>query len=79
MAAPLTVGGALVDLLIGMGIAVRKSTRPALYAALVLCLLYLAVASVLMPRLWADPLGPLLKLLPILALNLAALAILEDR
>ena len=79
VAAPLTVGGALVDLLIGMGIAVRKSTRPALYAALVLCLLYLAVASVLMPRLWADPLGPLLKLLPILALNLAALAILEDR
>jgi hypothetical protein len=34
---------------------------------------------VLVPRLWADPLGPMLKIGPIIALNLVALAILDDR
>jgi hypothetical protein len=32
-----------------------------------------------MPSLWADPLGPLMKVVPILALNLLCLAILDDR
>jgi hypothetical protein len=29
--------------------------------------------------LWIDPVGPMLKIWPILALNLVALAIVEDR
>jgi hypothetical protein len=29
--------------------------------------------------LWADPLGPMLKILPVLVLHAVALAILEDR
>ena len=37
------------------------------------------LATLLLPGLWADPLGPLLKILPILVLNLVALAILDDR
>ena len=32
-----------------------------------------------MPSLWADPLGPLLKLGPLLVLNLLCLAILDER
>ena len=39
----------------------------------------LASATILVPTLWVDPLGPLLKIFPVLALNLAAQAILEDR
>jgi hypothetical protein len=31
------------------------------------------------PWLWYDPLGPMLKISPIVVLNLVALAILEDR
>jgi len=31
------------------------------------------------PWLWAEPLGPFVKIFPILVLNLLALAILEDR
>jgi hypothetical protein len=31
------------------------------------------------PRLWSDPLGPMLKIRPVIALSLVALAILEDR
>lgn len=33
----------------------------------------------LRPDLWADPLGAMLKIGPILALMLVALAVLEDR
>jgi hypothetical protein len=80
LAAPLTViAGALADLCIGLGIAYRRTTRPALYAALMLSLAYLVIGTYLVPRLWLDPLGPMLKIWPVLALNLVALAILEDR
>jgi hypothetical protein len=80
LAASLTViAGALADLCIGIGIAFRRTARPALYAALVLSLVYVVLGSVLVPRLWIDPLGTMLKIWPVLALNLVALAILEDR
>jgi uncharacterized protein YbjT (DUF2867 family) len=80
IAAPLTVmAGALADLCIGIGIAFRRSARPALYAALVLSLAYVVIGTILVPRLWIDPLGPMLKIWPVLALNLVAIAILEDR
>jgi hypothetical protein len=35
--------------------------------------------TLLLPRLWAEPLGPMLKIWPILALNLFLLAILDER
>lgn len=73
------VAGALADLAIGVFMLVRRTAKPALLAALALALFYLAAGSLLQPSLWADPLGPLTKIFPILALNLVALAILEDR
>jgi len=50
-----------------------------LIAALALSLFYIVAGSILLPRLWIEPLGPMMKIWPILALNLVALAILEDR
>ena len=35
--------------------------------------------TLLVPGLWLDPLGPMLKIWPMMALNLTALAILSDR
>ena len=35
--------------------------------------------TLLVPQVWADPIGPMLKIGPVLALNLTALAILDDR
>jgi hypothetical protein len=62
-AAPLIViAGALADLCIGLGIAFRRTARPALYAALVLSLVYVVLGSILVPRLWIDPLGSMLKI-----------------
>jgi uncharacterized protein YbjT (DUF2867 family) len=73
------IAGALADLVIGIGIAFRRTARPALYAAFALSLAYVVIGTVLVPRLWVDPLGPMLKIWPVLALNLVAFAILEDR
>jgi hypothetical protein len=73
------VAGALADIVIGIAILYRKLSRYGLWAALVISLIYVVVGTALVPRLWADPLGPMLKIWPVLVLNLVALAIREDR
>jgi len=79
LAGPSVIAGAFADLVVGVGIAFRRTTRWGLYGALVLSLFYALGGSVLLPRLWSEPLGPLVKILPIFALNLMLLAILEER
>lgn len=79
LAAPGILAGAVADILIGIGIAVRRTARPALFAALVLSALYVIAGTLLLPSLWADPLGPMMKIWPIIALNIVALALLRDR
>jgi uncharacterized protein YbjT (DUF2867 family) len=73
------IAGGLADLAIGPAVAWRRSTRAGLLAALALSLGYLVIGSALQPELWLEPLGPMTKIFPIAALNLVALAILEDR
>lgn len=73
------IAGGVIDIAIGIGIAIRSVTRAALCAAFAVSVFYLIAATVTVPALWIDPLGPLLKVFPILVLNLVALAILEDR
>jgi uncharacterized protein YbjT (DUF2867 family) len=79
LAVPGVIIGALADIVIGAGIAIRRTARPALYGAVVVTLIYLVAGTIFLPSLWADPLAPFLKVLPILALSFVALAILEDR
>ena len=57
----------------------RVALWAGLYAALAITLAYATIGTILVPRLWIDPLGPMLKIWPILVLNLIALAIHEDR
>jgi uncharacterized protein YbjT (DUF2867 family) len=73
------IAGALADLVIGLAILWRPASRYGLWAALILSLTYLVIGTALVPRLWADPLGPMLKIWPVLMLNLVAMAIREDR
>jgi uncharacterized protein YbjT (DUF2867 family) len=75
----LTLVAALADVAVGAGIALRRTAQPALWAALALSLAYIALSTLLQPVLWADPLGPLVKVVPLMVLNLVALAILDDR
>jgi hypothetical protein len=71
--------GSLVDVAIGIGLLLRY--RPGLMAAVqVLVVLgYTLALGVAEPALWADPLGPLLKNLPVLAAALALAAIEAER
>ncbi|MFG1301559.1 SDR family oxidoreductase [Xanthobacter sp. V3C-3] len=79
LALPLALAGALADLAIGLGIAWRRTARLALAGGVVLSILYALSATALVPRLWLDPLGPLVKIVPIVVLHLQALATLRDR
>jgi uncharacterized protein YbjT (DUF2867 family) len=76
---PLVIGGALADIVIGAAIALRRTARLGLLAALALTLFYVAAASIMVPHLWAEPLGPLTKIFPLLVFNVMLLAILEER
>ncbi len=73
------IAGALADLAIGIAIAYRPTSRYGLYAAIAISFTYAIIGTILVPRLWADPLGPMLKIWPIIVAHLVGLAILEDR
>jgi uncharacterized protein YbjT (DUF2867 family) len=73
------IAGASADVLIGLAILYRPTSRYGLYAALLISVAYAIIGSILVPRLWREPLGPMLKIWPIMVLNLVALAIREDR
>ena len=79
MAALSVVAGALADIVIGLAVAYRPTSRWGLLAALTISVTYAIIGTILVPRLWSDPLGPMLKIWPIMVLHLVALGILEDR
>lgn len=75
----LVVAGSLADLAVGLGILFRPAMPVALKAGTVLALAYLAGSLLVRPDLWLDPLGPMLKVVPIVALSLACLAMSGER
>jgi hypothetical protein len=54
-------------------------TRYGLYGVLALSLFYAVAGSILLPDLWIEPLGPLLKIAPIFVLHRLALEIIDER
>jgi uncharacterized protein YbjT (DUF2867 family) len=79
LSGPSVVAGALADIAVGLCIAWRSLTRLGLYGALALSLFYAVAGTILRPDLWIEPLGPLLKIIPIFVLHLVALAIMDER
>jgi len=75
----LVIGGSLADLAVAAGLLLRPWLKPALKASLALSLAYLAGSLLVRPDLWLDPLGPMLKVLPVLALTLACMAMADER
>lgn len=73
------IAGALSDIVIGFAIAWRRTARAGLWAAFAISVAYALIGSILLPELWREPLGPMMKIWPILAFNLLLLAIREDR
>ncbi|MBA4165184.1 MAG: NAD-dependent dehydratase [Erythrobacter sp.] len=73
------ISGSIGDLAIALGLIWRPTVMAALRASIFLTLAYLAGSLAIRPDLWLDPLGPMLKVLPILALTAICLAISEER
>lgn len=69
----------LIDIALGFAVLYRPRTRFALWGMSLVTLGYLTGSIFLEPTLWLDPLGPMVKTVPSLALTLVALAILDER
>jgi uncharacterized protein YbjT (DUF2867 family) len=76
---PLLVGGAWFDIVLGLALLFRPITKPVLQIMLGATGLYLLVGTALAPQLWSDPLGPFLKIVPMLVATAFTLAILDER
>ncbi len=70
---------AMVDLALGLAILYRPWVQKALAGMLATCGVYLVSASIVVPGLWLDPLGPLVKILPIMLAIALMSPLLEDR
>ncbi len=75
----LAVAGALADILLGVTVLFRRTAFWALVGMFAVSIGYLAAATLLMPVLWLDPLGPLVKVFPALVLAGVAAAVLPSR
>ena len=78
-ATAMTLATCLADIALGITVLVRPLAKRALLGMLALTFGYLVTASLVEPALWADPLGPLVKVLPSILATLATLAILDER
>jgi uncharacterized protein YbjT (DUF2867 family) len=72
-------GGALVDIGLGFLILWRTRVRQAAWGMIVVSALYLVGGAILTPQLWADPLGPMLKVVPGMVLALVAAQLVDER
>lgn len=68
-----------VDLVLGVGLLLRRWAAHACLAQVAVSVIYLLLASLVTPYLWVDPLGPLLKILPAAMLSLTLYPLLETR
>ncbi len=75
----IVLGGALADIALGLAILWRWRARQAALGMALLSAGYLAGSLALAPDLWTDPLGPMLKVLPGMALALLVWLMVEDR
>jgi uncharacterized protein YbjT (DUF2867 family) len=75
----LTIATSLADVFLGLLVLFRSHTRKALLGMIALSIAYLAGATIIQPQLWLDPLGPLVKIAPLMLLALVALSIFEER
>ncbi|MBN9672633.1 SDR family oxidoreductase [Roseibium aggregatum] len=73
------IGGSVIDILLGLGVLWRRWTRPACLGMAAVSLGYLFFGTLLTPELWADPLGPFVKIFPALVLALAVAFLLDER
>jgi uncharacterized protein YbjT (DUF2867 family) len=79
LVAPVTVGSSLMDIIIGVLIAFRRTCAAGLILGIAASLGYMLGAAVLTPDLWIEPLGALVKTGPAIVLMLVALSTVDNR
>ena len=75
----LLIGGCIADILLAMGLLVRRSAPLALKGIIAISLAYLVAGSWLRPDLWLDPLAALAKAGAVAMLALVGLAMMDER
>lgn len=73
------LAGSVADLAIAAGILFRPTLKAALAAGATLATSYALAAALVRPDLWLDPLGAMVKIVPIVVLSLMCLAMAEER
>ena len=73
------VSWSVVDLALAALILVRRHAARACLAMAAVGLFYLVAATLFTPWLWTDPLGPLVKIVPTIALALVTYVMLQER
>lgn len=73
------LAGSVADLALGVLVCIRRAAPFALLGMVAVTAAYLLGATIVLPGLWADPLGPLAKSIPAAILALAALAVMDER
>jgi hypothetical protein len=76
---PVTILTSLMDMSIGILIALRRTAVFGLIAGILASLGYMVGAAILTPDLWIEPLGALVKTGPAIVLMLVALLTLDNR
>ena len=72
-------GGSAIDILIGGCILFRPLTRVASFISVVIAVTYHIASVFFAPHLWGDPLGPMIKVFPVIALGLIVASLAEER
>ena len=70
---------AAVDIAIAVALLVRRFSGAACWAMVGVSLVYLISSTIVVPQMWLDPLGPLVKVLPGIVLALVGRVMLESR
>ena len=68
-----------VDIAIAAALLIRRTAKAACWAMVIVSCAYLVASTVIVPHLWLDPLGPLIKIGPGIVLALVTRVALETR
>ncbi len=79
LATALVGAASAVDIVIGAGLLIKATARPFALISVAVAVLYLAAGSVIAPELWMDPLGVLIKVIPVIALGATVALLMTDR
>jgi uncharacterized protein YbjT (DUF2867 family) len=79
VAQALVIGGVGIDIALGAAILIRPFAKTAAVGMIALSLIYLFFGTIFAPALWIAPLGPFVKIFPVIGLALVASLIIEER